>query len=1022
METPVSFIIKKHRFKFEDLNINNPDFPLGDVVDIDNPISDLYWRNITKSTYENTWKTKLSKFKTDLISALTNNLNPSMIDTIDITGNIKTVAGFSNNLEDFTNSVSMTVARDIDPRTFTKIVLDISENQIIEIQISRNNGPYYTEYLGFIANINQGAEYGKVNEMDITVLGISKLLTLSNLIVDQAVYNQFENGIEITPEGNPTIFQTVFNNLDTGTIFSRIVENVLSYEKVSSVYPETDFEFDESKLKSINSFRTAYLLILTFYLVHKYLIQPKDYHDKNLLASYEHGEHRAYNEMLRSGAFKLWYSTVGRPLDQFANIKDVTLYDVFENRLGQIICRPPKYNELSINPVDTGGNFIGDFVIKIADIIKPAYNRNDMGLISRVDAQYLFQLIGEVPIIGSWYSDPSILFKYGLRVEKPSTNPNVTNKILARLFSSLYLQRKNALTRTLTLQVYNNRNYELGRLYLIEFDENNIFVGYLISMETDFKYGSVSNHVLSFVYVRKTERRTTNSIGNRDLGSELENIYAIYRENIFNEYTDNLEDFKNKEILTSFRTQQAFSYVFKHPNKDIVYFRVLPTILDLIYRVEEHPEDKSNQSTKPKTLPPEALKLIPDLKEKGEYAKIIDGYYYYYDNKIFTNKGRYSYLTSTGILSKIIRSTIIDFFGTPLPTIIPFPLFFAEKLSLSNYSDLFQVLGYGPVLQANSPSAIKLNGFAVYNNITGESNPIGKYTTSIEGDDTNEYFAFKTPFTIEDFGYAIQGENLISQNLINKLIMIDIDMRFPFDISGIYNRIDEKTNFQVNIRTFYWKLSSWNPIVFTFSNKYLEFSVDTKDVVKNNLTYKKIYLTPGKLFKSPAEFSSGGISINGTILVRVGIKLDFYDENFTEIARDVTPDAVLFVTERTSISIKDIVNNRMITAGYRTNDESQKIINNNNTTGKTSQDTHTKGRAIDFALTNYRIIDNARLIPNSDFLNILGIFLTYPEIQYPYMGRWIKYTIVASKLAEYGKQINTDLSWIGNDWYYHIEV
>ena len=213
-----------------------------DVVDANDIDSDLHWFKLRDNhdKFKNDWKLNTRKLKADLMSLLSNN-SLNKLQTIEITDNVKAITGYRVNIDDISNSLGLTLGMgdsDLvswDPNGNALSIRDvIQENQIVELRVSRDaedtdsagNRHYYTEYLGFIGTIQFSSSFGQVNNITVSVFGLNKLLGLSSAMNNQAIYSQFEEGIEMTSPGVP-VYQNNWNQLDTFNIFQEVMADVL---------------------------------------------------------------------------------------------------------------------------------------------------------------------------------------------------------------------------------------------------------------------------------------------------------------------------------------------------------------------------------------------------------------------------------------------------------------------------------------------------------------------------------------------------------------------------------------------------------------------------------------------------------------------------------------------------------------------------------------------------------------------------------------------------------------------------
>jgi len=715
-----------------------------DVVDANDIDSDLHWFKLRDNhdKFKNDWKLNTRKLKADLMSLLSNN-SLNKLQTIEITDNVKAITGYRVNIDDISNSLGLTLGMgdsDLvswDPNGNALSIRDvIQENQIVELRVSRDaedtdsagNRHYYTEYLGFIGTIQFSSSFGQVNNITVSVFGLNKLLGLSSAMNNQAIYSQFEEGIEMTSPGVP-VYQNNWNQLDTFNIFQEVMADVLSIKPyhldkvaqdnqnellkqetlqdqlnatlqilqneliamtgqlpaddqkrrlkeqaisglqdqilrqndvVSNLKQKSKDYFSNNRAKTayvyfstdaqmfLRNFRTSFLTIWSYFLVRfKSLIgqdfENKNYPDSKTLAVVEHGEHRTFLEQITKN-FTLFWSEMTMPIELLQSIKSGSLYDVFEAKSGQMICRPPRYNELYVGYDGARFNFPnvpgdapmhnteddGDFIITKDEMLSEEFIKDDTTLISRCDTKNMFPLIGEIPIYADNFTDANTLFKYGLRVNPPQSNPNVGNSYVASLFSALYVYKQNAHTRLINVAVPNTRKFHVGNLYLLQFNDDPIeeYVGYLTESEIIFEYDGISKTVLKFNYVRKVERHIPDWFLGSDSDNRLEMFYFIYRRNL-SEWCEkhNEDDFNlyQSEQQKSVRIGVAKQFLRSIPAGTCVYcFKIIPTILDVMLQIEAKPS--SAEGDGPNKTNVQKSRLMENISNP---AKKQNGFYWY---------------------------------------------------------------------------------------------------------------------------------------------------------------------------------------------------------------------------------------------------------------------------------------------------------------------------------------------------------------------------------------------------------
>jgi len=447
---------------------------------------------------------------------------------------------------------------------------EFEENDIIELRVRRENEStfplapgeyiddegYRTEFLGFIGTISQEKRYGQLLTYTINCFGLSKFLSLQGFNLDRAAQSQVEDAdLEVS---NPDFvaYMNVLNDKNLTQFFETIVTRVLGinrnkdlesklsftdeisgiihqkqlYTRDNQLYTNIsastlknildagDISKMEKQVKSIASFSISNFLLTNFYLTREYDGSKQKDDISKVVAVLEGTDTElvVYNKMVKQ-AFKTFYNILGTPDSLLQQLRSVCYYDIYEDRPSVIYCRPPRYNLIkleannkSLTVTDferklTNISYV-DQVIYPENIIEEVYSRDDTRLMTRIDYKYLLPFVGGFPIIGSHYTDPFLLIKYGWRATDPKENPNVTlgSTMSATYFSALDLHYSNAITRKLVVTVYNNRPYKLGRLYYLpnKDDYTQGKVGYLTNISTVYEYGRVPMHTLEFVFVR----------------------------------------------------------------------------------------------------------------------------------------------------------------------------------------------------------------------------------------------------------------------------------------------------------------------------------------------------------------------------------------------------------------------------------------------------------------------------------------------------------------------------------------
>lgn len=111
------------------------------------------------------------------------------------------------------------------------------ENDMIAFHIKRDTGVEERPFLGFITNISTSTTEGQLQKViSITCYGMYKLLGMNQAISEPAIYNQFEQGEDISlylPSFTP--FENVFAGLSIQDIYTYIMTNVLALDLQTSI-------------------------------------------------------------------------------------------------------------------------------------------------------------------------------------------------------------------------------------------------------------------------------------------------------------------------------------------------------------------------------------------------------------------------------------------------------------------------------------------------------------------------------------------------------------------------------------------------------------------------------------------------------------------------------------------------------------------------------------------------------------------------------------------------------------------
>ena len=535
----------------------------------------------------------------------------------------------------------------------------------------------------------------------------------------------------------------------------------------------------------------------------------------------ERGDHnRGYNRMARQGVER-FFSEMTKPADILGEVRSNSYTDIFESRDGVIVCRPPRFNKVEITRsesvrISAETNFKdllqltpqnvwefnpnSDFVIKSEELVDiGSVSKDEMVLESRVDVKAIFPFRGDVDYPTALYVDPDILFRYGLRTHGAVTNPNAYNKKLARLFAPIALAMVNAPTRTLEIVVKDNRKYYVGKLYYLEAID---MVAYLVQDTINHRYGGFSTRSLSFTMLRQVIRRPISEI--MLSSDEVLNVGMMFTTDFPNQggmdsivadgfefqaadvasgpvrpTVKNLMFTKGKLFLEELARQlppaptQSVELHAGSKKSDqgsengkqsaasmkLVMFKYIPGIEDLIMEVESNP-----QATEPPTEKTNSVSNASRVAKNERLRTMMDPLEFLYYTAGFKNgieqnaddRLRYTQLI-INISSRAIREQKPNFLAGFPPIAIDYTRDEQAPMSIAG------LLNYVyPTLP--TPGTIQTDSSFV----------------EVPGDAVITYM--KSPFIAQAF--STPSQNLaLSQLLLNKLVNLDLDMKFITDLT-----------------------------------------------------------------------------------------------------------------------------------------------------------------------------------------------------------------------------------------------
>lgn len=486
--------------------------------------------DLTNFEYINKVETDRTKYSDDDFIRTTAN----KILEEDFSGNaVDSIGAISTTLEGLSNMTSFNLRQDV----LLQHGITIEANDIIEIvdtnynNILHNNQDYVeqhlkdeTQFIGFVTKISLSQRFHETSLLSVTCEGISKMLSLNPTISSNAVAPQFksvagfisgEDKTQTTSDANVVnVFSTFFDGLNAYDLFVKLLSDTLAVTPVEEDKAAYTMRLvsDPEKLKVLPYQYAKPLLVLYHFAVTYSTLRKVGYNSTHIiLARLDNNVNQeklqAYLLMIRS-QFDLFWSNMTTPITVLQTLANNTFLEIFEDRNGILILRPPRYN-----------TWIEGDVIKEQNFIEWTQSIDDSSLKSRSDYQWSIPALGvQNEFCGGYYQDIPALMKYGFRVESPKSSPSVQSEIDAAVYSALDVTKSNSNTRTFELTVPLTQEYKLGRLYYFpeEGSKNGTltskgFVGYLINIVTTIAPGNVDVHRLTFKYMRAAECLETNT-------------------------------------------------------------------------------------------------------------------------------------------------------------------------------------------------------------------------------------------------------------------------------------------------------------------------------------------------------------------------------------------------------------------------------------------------------------------------------------------------------------------------------
>lgn len=408
-----------------------------------------------------------------------------------------------------------------------------------------------TQFIGFVTKVSLSQRFNETSLLSVTCEGISKMLSLNPTINNNAVAPQFKSVADFisgkdktqaTSDANVVnVFSTFFDGLNAYDLFVKLLSDVLGVTPVKEDKTAYSMRLisDPDKLKKLPYQYSKPLLILyhmavTYSTIREMKSQNNGINSTHIiLARLDNNVNQeklqAYLLMIRS-QFDLFWSNMTTPMNILQTLANNTFLEVFEDRTGILILRPPRYN-----------TWIEGDVIEEPNFIEWTQSVDDSTLKSRSDYQWSIPALGlQSEFCGGYYQDIPAMLKYGFRADAPKSSPSVQSEIDAAVYSALDVTKSNSNTRTFELTVPLTQDYKLGNLYYFPEEGNNVsvisenkirskgFVGYLTTITTTIAPGNVDVHRLTFKYMRAAECFDVN-IDDEGLAGKLTTILNFKR-------------------------------------------------------------------------------------------------------------------------------------------------------------------------------------------------------------------------------------------------------------------------------------------------------------------------------------------------------------------------------------------------------------------------------------------------------------------------------------------------------------
>ena len=455
-------------------------------------------------------------------------------------------------------------------KILSKSTIANKTNQVVSDDVNRN-----TQFIGFVTKVSLSQRFGSVSLVNATCEGISKVLSMNATISNNSIAPQFssvtdfiagEDSVQKTSSAAVVnAFSSFFDGLNAFDLFTKLLSDILAVSPVEEDKTSYNLRLisDTDKLRKLPYQYAKPLIVLYHLAVSISTIREIGHKTHIVLAQIENNVNQeklqAYLLMIRSH-YDLFWSTMTTPISILQTLAANTFLEIYEDRNGILILRPPRYNVWIDNDIIEEDNFI-EWTQSIDDSV----------LKSRSDYQWSIPAIGvQNEFCGGYYQDVPALLKYGFRIDSPKSSPSVQSEIDAAVYSALDVTKTNSNTRTFELTVPLTQDYILGRMYYFPVNKSLIgnvkstgFVGYLYTIATTISPGNVDIHRLTFKYMRNAELLETNT--ERILNFRRLPEISLYQSSVTPEMVEEAqENAKGGKKKKKYKSQDSFPANYRY--------------------------------------------------------------------------------------------------------------------------------------------------------------------------------------------------------------------------------------------------------------------------------------------------------------------------------------------------------------------------------------------------------------------------------------------------------------------------